>query len=241
MVMDKAGFFAAGVDYQLPHPAIDNGVLVVIHNALRRAFALLRDKELHLGTANEDQVTRQLHWILEDILRQSGEVPGFDHRIFGKVWRAPEFTNFNGQRPVKKPDLVFEIVRDDTLVLSSQDALFVECKLVDKTHSVGSVYCKTGISRFIEGDYAWAMQEAMMLGYVRNGHSIRSSLKPILSSPTYHAKLGHPTRTELIPECVSDPLAEKLHTTTHNRDFDWPHQKGRATPIRLFHSWHVCS
>ena len=184
--MNNAGFFAAGVDYQLPHPSIHNGVLVVTHNALRRAFALLRNSDFSLGTAHEDQVTQQLHWILEDRLRQTGEVPGFDERVFRKVWRAPEFTNFNGKHPAKKPDLVFEIVRDGTLVLSSQDALFVECKLVGKRHPVGTVYCNSGISRFIDGDYAWAMQEAMMLGYVRHGYTIVGSLKPILSSSAYH-------------------------------------------------------
>ena len=239
--MDNAGFFAAGVNYQLPHPSIDKAVLIVTHNALRRAFALLRDTDFSLGSAHEDQVTQQLHWILEDRLRQSGEVPGFDERVFRKVWRAPEVTNFDGKHPAKKPDLVFEIVRDETLVLSSQDALFVECKLVGKQHPVGTVYCKSGISRFIDGDYAWAMQEAMMLGYVRHGYTILGSLKPILSSAAYHAQLGQPTTIELVPECVSGPLAEQLHTTSHNRHFDWPHGKGHAKTIQLFHSWHDCS
>ena len=64
--MKNAGFFAAGVDYQLPHPSIDNAVLVVAHNAVGRAFELLRDTDFCLGTAHEDQITQQLHWILED-------------------------------------------------------------------------------------------------------------------------------------------------------------------------------
>ena len=239
--MKYAGFFAAGVDYRLPHPLIDNAVLVVTHNAVRRAFALLRDTDFSLGTAHEDEITQQLHWILEDRLRQSGEVPGFDERVFRKIWRAPEVTNFDGKHPAKKPDLVFELVRDETVVLSSQDALFVECKLVGTTHSVGSVYAKTGIFRFICGDYAWAMQEAMMLGYVRVGYSIVTNLKPLLSGKSYHDTLGQPTELELIPESVCDPPAERLYVTSHSRDFDWPHGKGHAQRIRLFHSWHDCS
>lgn len=239
--MDRLGFFAAGVEYDLPHPNIDNAVLLVAHNAIRRAFALLRDTQFSLETAHENQVTQQLHWILEDRLRQTGEVPGFDERIFRKVWRAPKFTNFDGKHPAKEPDLVFELVRDETLVLSSQDALFVECKLVGRTHPVGKVYCKTGISRFIDGDYAWAMQEAMMLGYVRSGYTIRDNLKPVLASRRYHDQLGQPTALEAIPERVSSPLDERLHVSSHNRDFDWPHDKGHAQRIQLFHSWHDCS
>ena len=239
--MQNAGFFAAGVDYQLPHPNIANAVLVVAHNAVRRAFALLRDNQFSLGTAHEDQITQQLQWILEDHLRQTGEVPGFDERVFRKVWRAPEVTNFDGKHPAKKPDLVFELVRDETLVLSSQDALFVECKLVGNTHPVGSVYCNTGISRFIDGDYAWAMQEAMLLGYVRRGYTILGNLEPALATQPYHDRLGQPTATALVPASVSDPWAEKLRATAHNRNFDWPHRQGPAGKIRLFHSWHDCS
>ncbi|MXY57607.1 MAG: hypothetical protein F4029_19235 [Gammaproteobacteria bacterium] len=239
--MQNAGFFAAGVDYQLPHPTIATAVLLVVHNAVRRAFAFLRDTEFPLGTAHEDQITRQLYWILEDHLRQTGEVPGFDERVFRKVWRGPEVTNFDGKHPAKKPDLVFELVRDETLVLSSQDALFVECKLVGTTHPVGSVYCNTGISRFIGGDYAWAMQEAMMLGYARSGYSILDKLEPILTTEPYHDRLGQPTATAPIPASVSDSWAEELRASSHNRDFNWPHGQGPAGKIRLFHSWHDCS
>ena len=239
--MPNAGFFAAGVDYQLPHPTIDSAVFVVVHNAVRHAFALLRTKQFPLRTAREDQITQQLQWILEDRLRQTGEVPGFDERVFRRVWRAPEVTNFDGKHPAKKPDLVFELARDETLVLSTQDALFVECKLVGTTHPVGSVYCDTGISRFVDGDYAWAMQEAMMLGYARSGYTILGKLEPILAAQPQHDRLGQPPAAELVPASISDPSAEQLRNTSHNRSFDWPHGQGSAVNIRLFHSWHDCS
>ena len=239
--MQNAGFFATGVDYQLPHPTIDDAVFAVVHNAVRRAFALLRDSQFSLSTAHEDQITQQLQWILEDHLRQTGEVPGFDERVFRKVWRAPEVTNFDGKHPAKEPDLMFELVRDETLVLSSQDALFVECKLVGDTHPVGTVYCNTGISRFIVGDYAWAMQEAMMVAYARSGYTILGKLEPVLATQPYHDRLGQPSAAIPVPASVSDPWAEKLRATSHNRAFNWPHGHGPAGKIRLFHSWHDCS
>ena len=143
--------------------------------------------------------------------------------------------------PPRSPTSCSNLFAIETLVLSTQDALFVECKLVGITHPVGRVYAKTGISRFICGDYAWAMQEAMMLGYVRIGYSVMANLKPILSSLSYHDTLGQPTALKLIPESVCDPPAGRLYVTSHNRDFDWPHGKGHAQRIRLFHSWHDCS
>ena len=239
--MNNVGFFADGIDYQLPHPAIDDAILLITHNAICRAFSLLRESDFSLGAAHEDQVTQQLHWILEDRLRQNGEIPGFDERVFRKVWRAPEVTNFDGKHPAKKPDLVFELVRGDTLVLSSQDELFVECKLVGTSHPVTTVYCNDGLSRFIDRDYGWAMQEGMMLGYVRHGYSLSANLSSILAREPYHARLGQPSPLEVVPDGDAHPLTEELHVTIHNRDFQWPHGRGLAHPIRIFHSWHDCS
>lgn len=239
--MNNAGFFADGIDYQLPHPPIDDAVLLITHNAICRAFALLRGSNFSLGTAHEDDITRRLHSILENRLRQKGEIPGFDERLFRKVWRAPEFTNFDGSHLTKKPDLVFELVRDETLVLSTHDALFVECKLVGKSHPVTTAYCNEGVSRFIVGDYAWAMQEGMMLAYARHGYTLSGNLSPTLSSDPYYRRLGQPSPLEVVSGGNVHPLAEELQVTTHNRDFEWPHGKGPAQAIRIFHSWHECS
>ena len=239
--MNNAGFFADGIDYQLPHPPIDDAVLLITHNAICRAFVLLRGSDFSLGTAHEDDITRQLHLILENRLRQKGEIPGFDERLFRKVWRAPEFTNFDGSHLAKKPDLVFELVRDETLVLSTHDALFVECKLVGKSHPVTTAYCNEGVSRFIVGDYAWAMQEGMMLAYVRHGYTLLGNLRPTFLSDPYHERLGQPSPLEVVSGGNAHPLAEELQVTTHNRDFEWPHGKGHAQGIRIFHSWHECS
>ena len=239
--MNSAGFFAEGIDYQLPHPAIDDAIFLITHNAICRAFSILRESDYSLGTAHEDAVTQELHWILENRLRQNEEIPGFDGRVFRKVWRAPEVANFDGTHPAKKPDLIFELVRDETLVLSSQDALFVECKLVGNSHPVTTGYCNEGISRFINGDYAWAMGQGMMLGYVRHRYRLSNNLSPILARDPYHRQLGQPSPLEIVPNGDAHPSAEELHVTVHNRDFHWPKNKGPAHPIRIFHSWHDCS
>jgi len=242
--MTIAGFFAAGIDFQLPHPPLDDSVLLVTHFAVCRALSLLRDsppESFTLGTAHEDDITRQLHWVLENRLRQTGEVPGFDERVFRKVWRAPEVTNFDGKHPAKKPDLVFDLAREQSLVLSSLDALFVECKPVGKLHAIGKHYCDKGASRFIDGDYGWAMQEGMMLAYVRHGNTLSASLGPVLACHPQHAQLGQPSPLAMVPNSRALPFAEALHVTTHKRNFLWPGGKGIAEPIRIFHSWHDCS
>ena len=239
--MNRSGFFTDGIDYQLPHPPIDDAVLLITHDAICRGLELLRRSGFVFGSAHEDDITRRLHSILENRLRQKGEVPGFDERLFRKVWRAPEFTNVDGRHPAKKPDLVFELVRDEMLVLSTHDALFVECKVVGKEHPVGAGYCNKGILRFIEGDYGWAMQEGMMVAYARHSYTLAGNLARVLVSKRYHTRLGQPTSLKLVPGCGVYPLAERVHVAAHRRRFQWPDKQGQAVGIRMFHSWHDCS
>lgn len=242
--MEIAGFFADGIDYQLPHPPLDDSILLITHQAVCCALALLRKSppgDFTLATAYEDEITGQLQWILENLLRQSGDVPGFDERVFRKVWRAPEVTNFDGKHPAKQPDLVFDLARDEPLVLSTHDALFVECKPVDRSHRITRDYCDKGVFRFINGDYGWAMQEGMMLAYVRHGHTLSASLSPVLARDPHHTRLGRPPPPAVALGGQAHPFAEVLHVTTHQRNFMWPEGKGNAGEIRIFHSWHDCS
>jgi hypothetical protein len=241
--MSIAGFFSDRIDFRLPHPPLDTSVLFVAHDAISFCLKLLRDSPPNgfaLGTAREDEITRQLHWILENRVRTSNEVAGFDERIFRRIWRAPEFTNFDGRHPGKKPDLVFELSRDEPLVLSSHDGLFVECKPVGVSHSISRNYCDEGAARFVQGDYAWAMQEGMMLAYVRNNFTIETHLKPVLTTAPQSSKLGLASGVEAVAGGAASAFSECLHVTTHTRGFQWPQQNGQAQPIRIFHSWHEC-
>jgi hypothetical protein len=242
--MSIAGFFAEGIDFHLPHPALDDSVLLIAHDAICHAFSLLRKappEDFDLSSAQENAITQQLEWILENHLRKTGKVAGFDERIFQKVRRGAEVTNFNGKHPSKKPDLVFDLARDAPLALSSLDALFVECKPVDKAHPLEKHYGNMGAFRFINGDYGWAMQEGMMVAYARDGNTLSASLPPAFSNEPLHSLLGKPTAITLVANGATSPKAEQLHFTTHQRNFQWPQSKGSASPIRIFHSWHKCS
>jgi len=43
---------------------------------------------------------------------------------------------------------------------------------VQSGRAAGGHYCDKGIIRFVRGDYAWAMRDALMVGYVTEGYSI---------------------------------------------------------------------
>ena len=242
--MNVPGFFTALPEYRLPHPPVPLRVVLTVHLALTRAFELIRANPpagFILSTADEDYITRQLYSVLEDRLLKTKEVNGFDRRRIGRVLRAPEVTNYDGTHPAKKPDLVlFLMKREHLAVQPSQDAIFAECKPVDRAHPVGAHYCDKGISRFVTGEYAWAMQEGMMIAYARAGRTISKDLSPVLTG-SRHSDYGSPNAPAVVARSVPSANAEALQSTLHARGFTWPDNRGKACPIRIFHSWHNCS
>jgi hypothetical protein len=242
------GLFTLGIPpdrYHLPHPRLGLPVILLVRRVLIRAFELLRDQEFNLTAASEDQVTAALRSKIENDLRQSGSVAGFNRRTYETVVRQGQWANYDGSRLSKTPDLCFKL-RDDEgerrPVISEYDALFIECKPVDTTHAAGSKYCDDGLSRFVDGDYAWAMEEAMMLAYARDGRSIAKHLLPAIGEPERMKRL----QTEQIPTPLtvagarSEEFAETLHLSRHRRGFPWPDGKGQATSIDVFHVWCLC-
>ena len=245
---ETAGFFTLGVPaerYHLPHPRLGLPVLLLIRRVVLRAFELLREQQFNLAAAEEDRVTAALRSTIENNLRQSGEVPGFDKRKFETVIRQGQWANYDGKSLTKAPDLFFKLRDDETeprSVLSEHDGLFIEAKPVDATHAAGSRYCDDGLIRFVGGDYAWAMQEAMMLAYARNGRTIERSLLPAMSAARRMSTL----QTKQLPTRItmegagSTPAAEAVFRSRHERTFQWSDGKGQATPIDIFHVWCLC-
>ena len=71
------GFFTLGVppeQYDLPHPPLGLPVILFLRRVLLRAFEKLRDRGFPLATEREDRVTEQLFNVLENDLRQTGEI-----------------------------------------------------------------------------------------------------------------------------------------------------------------------
>ena len=239
--MSSPGFFTGLPRHRLPHPAVPIRLIVAAHHAVARAIQILREENrIQLATALEEPLTHEVFAILQDRLLATLEVHGFDPRRFGRIQCSPEVWNHDRSRRVV-PDLVLILLKRDNLrVLPSQDGLFVECKPVDGKHAVGAHYCDRGICRFVDGEYASAMQEGLMVAYVRGGRTITKDLSPVLTDPALHAKRGFPSTPTKIPSAPIRDCGEPLHVTTHRRNFTWPGDQGPACEIRLYHSWHMC-
>lgn len=242
------GFFTVGVspeDYVLPHPRLGLPVILLVRRVLLKAFELLREESFPFATAQEDQVTTALRGVIESNLRQRGSVKGFSKRTYEKVVRGGQWSNHDGTVLIKTPDLCFESRNDEEPpppIISEFNGLFVECKPVDDNHPVGGKYCDDGLNRFVEGSYAWAMQEGMMLAYSRHGCTIETHLLPAMRKEKRAAALGvvdFPTMLATAEAAAADG-AEAVYVSRHRRDFPWRDHKGPATDIWVYHLWHCC-
>lgn len=236
-----SGFFTR--TYKAPHPRLDFRWIAAVHLALVRAFELIRADGFDLARAKEDQITVQLEDIFENRL-MSDDSGDLDLSFIRSVTRESATSNHDKSSIGRKPDLVFRLKRElhqthDRL----QDSLFAECKPVDRKHMLDDHYCAigkgtSGIERFVSGAYAFAMEQGLMIAYVRDGFRILSDLAESLRSAKNRAGLGEPSDLVCVIEAAGGPC-QGLYHTNHRRSFSWA--DGRpATPIDLYHSWHEC-
>lgn len=253
----RLGMFARGFDegfdsglapeqFDLPHPPVHVRIMLLLHEVLGAAIEMLRLKNGSLATFGEDSITAELYHFLENDLRHRkargmpNAIPGFDEQMFDAVIRHPGVTDYTGTRLKVEPDLCFKLKPSHGLrVLPTEYAIFTECKPVDADHPAGSRCCDAGLNRFVNGDYAWAMQDALMVGYTRH-RTIPKHLTPALRNTERRRQLKV-TKLPLSISGKSIKGGEALHMSVHSRGFPWSWNKGSATEIRVYHSWHECT
>ena len=220
--------------------------MLLLHRVVFEAFEILRKKHGSLSSFGEDFITTELYHILENDIRhrrsrrQSNAIPGFDEQTFDAVSRHSGATNYLGSKLKKEPDLYFKLKPAFGLrILPTEYAIFTECKPIDGKHNVGSRYCDDGLNRFTEGDYAWAMQDALMIGFARN-RTIARHLTQAMRQPARRCGI----KTLQLPSVVKGPpwhRTEALHVSSHERGFSWAWGKGIAGTMEVYHSWHDCN
>jgi hypothetical protein len=147
------------------------------------------------------------------------------------VARGHETVSYNGEHLEKRPDL--------NIFLTFGHPSFpfiIECKIIDHPNGRSArLYCESGVTRFLRGEYGWVAQEVMMLGYVRDGSCLVSSLAPLLAvgrRPDRYAVLQAP----LAP----NPPPPDIAHSAHERTFRYV---GRLSPhndpgsLSIWHLW----
>jgi len=204
---------------------------------------MIRANGFNLASAGEDDITFRLEEIFENRLMRddSGD---FDVGFIRSVTRESATANHDESSIGRKPDLVFRLKRELCQTHNRvQDALFAECKPVGREHPLNEHYCAvgkktSGIERFVCGAYASAMEQALMIAFVRDGFQITRHLVDKLAIRTTRAGLGEPTALSCVVAATNKDC-QGLYLTNHQRLFSWPDGR-RATPIDLYHSWHDC-
>lgn len=147
------------------------------------------------------------------------------------VARGKETVSHDGSHLEKRPDLTIYLTNR-----SPSFPLVVECKLIDAytEKRVGS-YCSEGLVRFVRGEYAWAVREAFMFGYVRDGSTIFLCLEPFLAQ--CRATQPDTYGTETLPESVGHSAME-LARSSHSREFRYIGQpQNKPGTIVVWHLW----
>lgn len=223
-------------EWRVPHPGICLPVLLIVEKAVCAAWALLRSKPrtgFDLQTADEDAITLELHEALYDRVFKEEIVAGFDADVFATVEREPKIRSYDYGHPDKMPDLLVRLVGRPSGIRNTQDGLFIECKPVDKNHGVKSHYCQKGLVRFIDGEYAWAMTTAMMVGYTKSGYGISTHLAKGLADWSQGAGCA----LQACPHSTASTINEAVHSTLHVRSFIYVETKQRAPKITIRHLW----
>jgi len=81
-----------------------------------------------------------------------------------------------------------------------------------------------------------------MIGYVSDRRTIAGNLLPVMGTKASLEKLGTIEQPVVVgvQESGRNPVDEAMCRSVHERSFQWRGDKGDATPITLYHSWHRC-
>lgn len=220
-----------------PHP-VPLSVILVVARAVRKAWAIIcADPDKHLAPPSpanpeEDRYTDALCEILLWWLSNPEDgVPGFSRDVFETVSRSENVSNYNLQKINKQPDLVIRLAKAPMDQLKRYVGLFAETKIVSKDKGVAD-YAAGGVARFVRGDYAWGMQDGLMLAYQKNPHC---DINVLAKKLTRDGKLcvEKEDGTALVTVGLPPALCGK---STHQRQ--WAYASGDAPgSIRLWHLW----
>jgi hypothetical protein len=227
---------------RLPFPPLPEGIFVVVERALRVAWdTLLIEAARHgqdLCTEREDALTERLAAIVDRLRCDEGvPVPGFTAGLFETVVREGNLVDYSGRSIDKQPDLVLRLVGTHAGVDDHRHyGVFIEAKPVDGWHPFRDTYCENGIRRFVDGEYAWTMTEAMMLGYARGKGHLPETLEQCLVRSGIPGPYRVVAPTVRIPS-TQDAQADLTCMTRHDRGFRYAAAQSSPGAITLRHVW----
>ena len=219
-----------------PFPPFPKVILNAVVKAARRAWLPIAEEERacrHGEGRNEVQLNAEMA-IEMDALRRLNLVRDFTADIFETPIADAPTRNFSGERIGTRPDITIRLRSlRPALANPMVDAVFIECKCLRESQNLGP-YFKDGMRRFIDGDYGWAVQQAIMVGYLETGQVLPEDLEKRLM------RNGQDTEMNLVLDDrrrrVRPSGQRYLAFTRHQRI--WRHQNDDFPgDIELLHVW----
>ena len=223
----------------LPLPALQSQHLRVILETLAAAVEeVAAEHDTMMHSASEAEISALVVARLRAYLVEPDIGTAQDEPVLLWMWRHLARTVARGEESVGHDGKRIELRPDLNIFLTRQHPSFpliVECKIIDpRGKKTVGMYLRNGVSRFLSGDYGWAVREGVLLAYVRNASRVGAALAPPMTENggTTYAVL-HPL--ELMP----GPPAN-LALSVHARHFRY---HGRTAPeddpgpISLWHLW----
>lgn len=209
----------------LPLPVLDPLHMKVIASGLARAARSVSLDHPAIWTAGSEAA---INAIVETRLNRLIDEDTRWNQLVACVVRGKETLSFDGSHLETRPDL--------SIFLTGRSRAFplvVECKLIEVAASKNEgLYCTNGLSRFVTGKYGWGGQEAMMLGYVRDGSTIDGLLIPYLTGPA----TGTVFATQQMPQACGI-AGHDIAASLHGRSFTYIHAPGPPGAITVWHIW----
>ena len=213
-------------DAMLPRVPIEEEWIIEALNLIREAYDSLKlNHSDQLKSFNEVKLNTLLQMqLLTDLKKDVNQ-----HRRIDFVIKGNEFPNYDATKLEMRPDLTFFLRSPPNFVL-----IFCEVKILDKENKKTIArYCRDGLLRFIDGDYAWIDSDAIMIAYVFDWSTIDPDLISYLklkSNPELFKMLSYPIP---VPNVNGD-----VSFTTHNRNFGHEvSSENISGPIKIWHNW----
>lgn len=226
----------------LPFGDISPLWLGAIEIGLREAW---RELVKHQDTYKVDVDNDDEHLISEPLARAINFLRSNIHRDpfltlnkhFESAYVGAGFRNYKNEE-VQQPDIVFKPKISPHAGIDSQYyGIFIEAKVIsEKSHQKTGEYFRDGVIRFIDGRYAWAMRQGLMIAYVRGVDlNAPDAIRNYLKLERRRTQFG--TKDAGATALAPNPLP-KVYQTIHSREWCYDgNSQDKPGEISIRHLW----
>lgn len=225
----------------LPFERMGDLDIRAVELAIREAWLhLVKNQSIHdidLTEANEVTISERLVRIIDVIRRHTPPlIPAFSNN-FETPQPDAALRNYRNDE-IDYPDFVFRLkVNTKPGINGFYFGLFVEAKIIANGNQNVGTYVREGLKRFLDGEYAWAMPHAMMIGYKRfTTQTLPKPLDDHFNKPGNKAK--YEVKSTASTLCIFTRVKPRAYITIHGRS-TWNYV-GTGNPpgdIEIIHLW----